>query len=133
MKKSLKRKKKIKLQQVYNNRDRDFQLNDIRHPINEIINLKESIIMKPQNRLFENFNELSKSKLNKALNEAVEFGISPKQFIKDIKIVNELKSLCESDEQFNIERNRYFDEQCVKAMESGKEKAADFYDLLIIE
>jgi hypothetical protein len=111
--KNLKRnKKKVKLQNVYNNRNREFQINDIRHPLN--------------------MNENMKPNKNAIMNEAVEkYGISPNQVLSDMRIIKGLKTLCESEEQFKVARNMYYDDMCVDAMEKGHDRAAEFYDLLI--
>jgi hypothetical protein len=67
-----------------------------------------------------------------ALKEAAEeYKISPKQFLKDINIVKNLKSMCESQAEFKIAKANYFEDQMNKAFEKGNDEASEYYESLI--
>jgi hypothetical protein len=79
--------------------------------------------------------KLGKSRANKKkLNEAVEFGISPKQFFYDVRVLHTMKNLSESHNVDYLEvRNQYLVEQRDSALQSGCLDAATYYNAKIVE
>jgi hypothetical protein len=74
-----------------------------------------------------------KSAAKKRLNEAVEWGVSPSQFVYDMNVLRELKDMSESDRSIDYgqSRNTYFAEQRDIAIDNGFEDAAEYYDAQI--
>jgi hypothetical protein len=69
----------------------------------------------------------------KRMNEAQEFGISPRQFVYDLNVLREIKNLSESDRSIDYRdsRNNYFAGQRDAAIEQEYNDAAEYYDAQI--
>jgi hypothetical protein len=68
-----------------------------------------------------------RDKKKKKLHEAVDWGLSPNQYLFDREVVENLKNISESEELYYEGLNNYYISQAEDAYNSGNESVADYY------